>query len=214
MKWVIASVLLALFTNMAAQNKILPTHDATPYLYESVDSIAANTYMDKSTIDMAVKFELITYTRRAFSAVVVHNGSAAEYPLVKPNSNHRIQLEDMEAFDVNMDGFYDLIITLNHLQGHSLGDATYQETVISKYVLDTVNSTLLLKDTTSIERISTLLLGESPDPVPQTSTCSCPIHVFEGKIVFTPCSGNGCEVPGKEEEEFIWNGTAFMLKEN
>ena len=213
MKFILASTLLALFTSVGAQNKILPTYDATPYLYESVDSIAANTYLDKAMFEMADKFELITQTRRAFSAVVVQNGSAAEYPLVRPNSNHRIQLEEIESYDVNLDGFYDLIISLHHLQGHSLGDATYQETVISKYVLDTVNSKLLVKDTISIERISTLLLGESPEPVPQTYTCNCPIQVFEGKIVFMPCSGNDCEVLRKEEE-FIWNGTAFMLKEN
>ena len=213
MKWSIASVLFLLLTNVRAQNKILPSYDATPFTYESIDSIAANTYMDRAMFEMSEKIELITETRNAFSAVIAQNGTAKEYPLLVSKSNHRIQLEDMESFDVNLDGFYDLIITLNHLQGQSLGDETFQETVISKFVLDTVNAVLMLKDTVSIEQVSRLLLGEDSDPTSTTVLYNRPIHVFEGKIVFMPCTGNGCEIPS-EEEEYIWNGTAFSLKEN
>ena len=214
MRFVLAWVLATLFISVRAQNNALPSYDATPYLHNSIDSIAANTYMDKAMFEMAEKIELITETRRAFSVVIALNGAAKEYPILVSTSNHRIQLEDMESFDVNMDGFYDLIITLNHLQGHSLGDATYQKTVISKFVLDTVNAVLLLKDTVSVKQVSSLLRGEDSDPTTTTVLYQRPIHAFEGKIVFMPCSGNECEVPRKEEEEFIWNGTAFMLKEN
>ena len=159
------------------------------------------------------KIELITETKNAFSAVIAQNGTAKEYPILVSKSNHRIQLEEVESYDVNLDGFYDLIITLNHLQGHSLGDATYQENVILKFVLDTFNAVLLLRDTVSIEQVSTLLLGEDSDPTATTIFYDRPIHVFEGKIVFMPCTGNRCEITSREAE-YIWNGTAFSLKEN
>ena len=213
-KWLLFSLLLMFCLLSSAQKQTLPIDSINPIHYHSLDSLVANAYLDHSMFEHQSRFSLITETKNGFSALIVNGESAEEFPLVKPNSSHRITLAEMESFDVNLDGIFDLIISLNHLQGHSLGKETFQEIIISKYILDTANSTLLLKDTTFVEGISTLLLGESPIPVERIFTSNSPIHVFEGKLLFMPCTGNNCETSAsKKESEYLWIENRFILKE-
>jgi len=55
MRFLIVLALVTPFLNVCAQKKTLPSYDASPYFYKSIDSISVNTYMDKAMFEMSEK---------------------------------------------------------------------------------------------------------------------------------------------------------------
>lgn len=213
MRWVILTIAVFASLDALTQENVLPISTVETFRHHSIDSLLVHCKIDQSVFDVQHSVETITETKHGVSALFIKSSAAWEFPFFNPAPGHRIQMEEVESYDVNLDGVYDLIVTLSHHSAQSTVAENFRETVRTKHILDTVHSTILLNDTTFIERTNLPLLADQSDLDSLAMTCNCLIHVFEGKIVFMPCLGKKCErTVATEERVYLWNGTAFTLE--
>ena len=210
MKITLSMIILVFSITSRAQTNTLPIQNIDPVIYTSIDSIVEKTGISQHDIRNAGQLSLFKETNEGFAFMFTDHETLSVYLLI-PHSDFTHSIIETDAFDINEDGKYDIIVTVAHDRKWSTRDAMISKEVTSKIVLDTSNNQILLTDSILIKTKTEAFENGKNNVL----LCLRPIHLFEGKIIFMPCTGRCTEVECFEKEiVYFWQDQSFMLKED